>query len=49
LIANQGFLYKREIKKRIKKISDILEECKSERTGKENAGMKTMAVCLKRL
>jgi len=37
----QGFIYKREIKKWIMKISDLLEEGKT-----ETAGMKTMAACL---
>jgi len=42
LKGNKGFIYKRDIKKQIKKISDLLEEGKTEKAGKVNAGMKTM-------
>jgi len=34
LITTGGFIYRREIKKRIKKITDLLEEAKTEMTGK---------------
>jgi len=40
-MGNRGFIYKREIEKRIKKISDLLEEGKTEMVAKVNAGMKT--------
>jgi len=36
-----SFIYKREVKKRIKKISDLLEEGKTVTARKVNAGMKT--------
>jgi len=45
LVGNRGFIYKREIKKRIMKISDILEDGQTESAGKINAGMKTTAAC----
>jgi len=38
LIGNRGFIYRREIKKRIKNISDLLEEGKAETAGKEKSG-----------
>jgi len=41
LIETRGFIYKREIKKRIKKTADLLEEGKP-----ETAGMKTTAACV---
>jgi len=41
MIGNRGFIYKREVKKRIKKISDLFKEGKTETTGKVNAGMKS--------
>jgi len=40
LIATRGFLYRREIKKRNKKITDLLEEGKIETAGKLNEGIK---------
>jgi len=41
LIGTRGFMYKREIKNRIKKISHPLEEGKTEPSGKANPRMKT--------
>jgi len=41
LIANRGFINRREIKKWINKMSDLLDEGKTETAGKVNAGMKT--------
>jgi len=46
LIGNKGFTYKREIKKWIQKISDLLKGGKPEMAGKVNPGMKTTAACL---
>jgi len=40
LIGNRGFIFKREIKKWIKKISDLLGEGKTETAGKSNFGNK---------
>jgi len=45
LIVNRGFIYKRERKKWIKKISDLLEEGKTETGGKVHPGMKNTAAC----
>jgi len=45
LIGNRSFLYKREIKKWIKKIVDLLKEDKTETIGKVSAGMKATPAC----
>jgi len=39
-------MYKREIKKPIKKISDLVDEGKTETAGKVNEGKITMPACL---
>jgi len=41
-----GFIYKREIKKRIKKISDLSEEGETETAGKVKWGNENTAACL---
>jgi len=49
LRAIRRFIYKREIKKRISKILDLLEEGKTKTAVKSKAGMKTRAACLELL
>jgi len=46
LIGNRGFVYKKGDKKWIKKISNFLEEGKTETTERGSAGIKPAAACL---
>jgi len=47
LRGNRGFIYKREIKKRIKKLSDLTEEGKLKRRENHRWNENITAACLK--